>query len=337
MLYLDHPCCETHDPCALSPEHPDDPARLVAIETAVACANLDLQRCPAPAATTAELELVHTAGHIESIVELCAAGGGSIDQDTLVGESSFRSAAHAAGGACRMVRALVAGEDAAGFCAVRPSGHHADRNQTMGFCLFNNVAIGAELAISELGLERVMIVDWDVHHGNGTAEIFRHRPDVLVAGIHQRGLFPGTGPLLDTGSGPGRGFTVNLPVPAGSDEEVWVSLIEHLIVPIGLEFNPELVLISAGFDAHERDPLGGCRLQGESFAQMACHIRDMAATVHAPVGAVLEGGYDLQALADSVPATIAALAGAGEAESIAPDPIVTARLASHLAQRWALC
>jgi acetoin utilization deacetylase AcuC-like enzyme len=337
MLYLHHPSCEAHDPCALSPDHPDDPARLVAIEAALAGANLDLQRCPAPAATTAELELVHDLGHVETIRELCAAGGGRIDQDTSVGESSFRAATHAAGGACRMVRELVTGTAPAAFCAVRPSGHHADRNQAMGFCLFNNVAIGAQLAISELGVKRVMIVDWDVHHGNGTAEIFRQRPDVLVAGIHQQGLFPGTGALTDTGSGPGRGFTINLPVPAGSDGEVWVSLIEHLIVPIGLEFNPELVLISAGFDAHERDPLGGCRLQSDSFAQMACHIRDMAATVHAPVGAVLEGGYDLRALADSVPVTIASLGGAGEAVSIAPDPIVTPRLASHLAQRWALC
>ena len=125
-------------------------------------------------------------------------------------------------------------------------------------------------------------------------------------------------------------------MPAGSDEEVWLSLIEHLIVPIGLEFQPELVLISAGFDAHERDPLGGCRLQSYSFAQMACHIRQMATALRAPVGAVLEGGYDLQALAESVPVTIAALAGAGEAESIAPDQIVTPRLASHLAHRWTL-
>jgi acetoin utilization deacetylase AcuC-like enzyme len=336
MLYVHHPDCEMHDPRAQSPEHPDDPARLVAIETAVAGAQLDLRRCLAPAATTAELELVHDPDHVQTLLALSASGGGRLDQDTFVGESSFLAAAHAAGGACRMVREMVAGGAPAGFCAVRPAGHHADRNQAMGFCLFNNVAIGAQLAISELGLQRVMIVDWDVHHGNGTAEIFRQRPDVLVAGIHQQGLFPGTGALSDTGSGLGRGFTVNLPVPAGSDDEVWLSLIEHLIVPIGLEFQPELVLISAGFDAHERDPLGGCRLQSDSFAQMACHIRQMATALHAPVGAVLEGGYELQALAESVPLTIAALAGAGEAESIAPDQIVTPRLASHLAHRWTL-
>ena len=129
---------------------------------------------------------------------------------------------------------------------------------------------------------------------------------------------------------------INLPVPAGSDEVVWLSLIEHLIVPIGLEFRPELVLISAGFDAHERDPLGGCRLQSDSFAQMACDIREMAEALPAPIGAVLEGGYHLKALAESVPMTIAALSGAGEAMSIAPDPILTPRIASHLAHRWTL-
>ena len=188
-------------------------ARLVAIETAVADAQLDLRRGLAPAATTAELELVHDPDHIETLLALSAGGGGRLDQDTFVGESSFLAAAHAAGGTCRMVRELVAGAAPAGFCAVRPAGHHADRDRAMGFCLFNNVAIGAQLAISELGLQRVMIVDWDVHHGNGTAEIFRQRPDVLVAGIHQQGLFPGTGALSDTGSGRDGGSRSIYPCP----------------------------------------------------------------------------------------------------------------------------
>jgi acetoin utilization deacetylase AcuC-like enzyme len=335
MLYLDHPCCETHDPCALSPEHPDDPARLVAIETAVACANLDLQRCPAPAATTAELELVHTAGHIESIVELCAAGGGSIDQDTLVGESSFRSAAHAAGGACRMVRALVAGEDAAGFCAVRPSGHHADRNQTMGFCLFNNVAIGAELAISELGLERVMIVDWDVHHGNGTAEIFRGRADVLFASIHQMPLYPGTGPLEDAGSGAGEGYTINLPVPPGSGEQLWLGLLEQVVLPAAAAFQPELVLVSAGFDAHAQDPLAECNLQTSSFVAMAARVHELAQAAGIPLGMVLEGGYNSRVLAECVCAILPALAGEMPPEASAasqPSPRPGSNLARAVAQ-----
>ena len=181
-----------------------------------------------------------------------------------------------------------------------------------------------------------MIIDWDVHHGNGTAEIFRHRPDVLVASIHQSGLFPGTGALADIGSGDGQGYTVNLPVPRGSGEDVWISLIEHLIVPIGLEYQPELVLVSAGYDAHQDDPLGQCQLRTASFGQMTCHVRDFARDVGAPFGAVLEGGYAPAALGQSVVATIAALGGAGEAESAAPDAIVTPRAASHLGHRWTL-
>jgi acetoin utilization deacetylase AcuC-like enzyme len=320
----------------LSPEHPDDPRRLQAIEAAVAESGLQLRRCRAPAASSAELELVHTPAHVAFIADLCSAGGGAIDQDTYVGEASFVAAVHAVGAACQMVRELADGSDRTAFCAVRPSGHHADRDRAMGFCLFNNVAVAAELAVRELGLERVMIIDWDVHHGNGTAEIFRRRADILYASIHQRGLFPGTGALTDAGSGPGSGYTINLPVQPGTDEEVWVSLVEHIIVPIGLEFRPQLILISAGFDAHERDPVGQCVLQTESFAQIARHVRELGLTVNAPIGAVLEGGYDPDALAASVVATLGALAGDGDAVSIAPDPIVTPRVASHLAHRWAL-
>jgi acetoin utilization deacetylase AcuC-like enzyme len=236
-----------------------------------------------------------------------------------------------------MVRALIAGADAAGFCAVRPSGHHAGPSSAMGFCLFNNVAIAAELAIHELGVQKVLIIDWDVHHGNGTAEVFRRRDDVLVASIHQAGLFPAsTGALSDSGSGPGAGYTINIPVPRGSDEEVWLSVLEYVIVPAALEFGPELVLISAGFDAHRADPLGDCVLETESFAKMACHVRDLARSAGAPVGAVLEGGYDPDALADSVLVTLRALSGEGEADSIAPDPLVTSRVAAHVGHFWTL-
>jgi acetoin utilization deacetylase AcuC-like enzyme len=336
VLYVHHPSSQLHDPSAFSPGHPDDPRRLRAIEAAVDGSGLDLRRCLAPAASSAELELVHTPAHVAFIADLCGAGGGPIDEDTYVGEASFVAAVHAAGAACQLVRELAGGGTRTGFCAIRPSGHHADRDRAMGFCLFNNVAIAAELAVRELGCHRVMIIDWDVHHGNGTAEIFRRRSDVLFASIHQQGLFPGTGALTDAGSGPGSGYTINLPVPRGTGEEVWLSLVEHVIAPIGLEFRPQLVLISAGFDAHERDPLGDCVLQTDSFAQIACHIRELARAVNAPVGAVLEGGYDPEALAASVVATLGALAGDGEAISSAPDPIVTPRAASHLAHRWTL-
>jgi len=268
--------------------------------------------------------------------ELSAAGGGAIDPDTYVGEASFRAALHAAGGACAMTGALLAGEDEVGFCAIRPSGHHAEPDRAMGFCLFDNVAVAAELAIRELGVERAMIFDWDVHHGNGTVEAFRRRRDVLVVGLHQQGIYPGSGSLADMGSGEGEGFTINLPVPAGSEEDLWLSLIEHVVVPVAQSFEPQLILVSAGFDAHRDDPLAGCRLESASFARMACHLRELARARGAPLGAVLEGGYAPAALAESVELTMRALAGEGEAESAAPEALLTADAASHVSRYWEL-
>jgi acetoin utilization deacetylase AcuC-like enzyme len=337
VLYYRHLSSLEHDPGAWSPEHPDLPERIVAIERALDAA--DWAGCElrdAPQATEEELLLVHSSQLVEAIRTLCAAGGGRVDTDTFVGETSFEAALHAAGGACAMVKALLAGEDRAAFCGLRPAGHHADRTRAMGFCLFNNVAIAAELAVRELSARKVMVIDWDVHHGNGTAEIFRRRSDVLFASIHQRGLYPGTGPVTDIGSGSGLGYTINIPVPSYSDEEVWLSVLEHVIIPVGLEFRADLVLVSAGFDAHAADPLGSCQLDSHSFAQMACHIRDMARDLGAPVGAVLEGGYEPTALAESVLATVAALGGDGEADSIAPDQMVTPRAAAHVGHYWSL-
>jgi acetoin utilization deacetylase AcuC-like enzyme len=337
VLYISHPASLLDDPQVRLPDHPDHPERVAAIEAALADAQLnDVRRLAAPAACETELTLVHSEAHVAFIRDLCQAGGGEIDADTYVSEASYQAALHAAGGACTLVRALSSGQATSGFCALRPAGHHAERDRAMGFCLFNNVSIAAELAIRTLGVRKVMIIDWDVHHGNGTAEIFRHRPDVLVANIHQSGLFPGTGATADIGTGDGQGYTVNLPVPRGSAEDVWLSLLEYLIVPIGLEYRPELVLVSAGYDAHEDDPLGQCQLRAESFGQMTCHVRDFAHDVGAPLGAVLEGGYAPAALGQSVVATVAALGGAGEARSAAPDTIVTPRAASHLGHRWTL-
>jgi acetoin utilization deacetylase AcuC-like enzyme len=200
-LYFSHPACLEHDPRVHMPEHPDTPERLVAIERMLAEHDwLGWERRAAPPAEEAQLELIHSARHVQRIKELSLAGGGAIDPDTFVGEPSYRAALHAAGGACEMTRALIAGEAMLGFCGVRPSGHHAEPNCAMGFCFFNNVAIAAELGIRELGARRVLILDWDVHHGNGTAEAFCRRPDVLFASIHQSGIYPGTGALSDVGS-----------------------------------------------------------------------------------------------------------------------------------------
>jgi acetoin utilization deacetylase AcuC-like enzyme len=337
MLYFDHPSSTEHDPGAWHPDHPDSPERIRAIEAALAATDwAGLDRHSAPAATPEELMLVHSPTLIQRIQSLCEAGGGALDDDTYVSGRSFTAALHAAGGACAMVRALVAGEDSSGFSGLRPSGHHADRDRAMGFCLFNNVAVAAELAIRELGLARVMIIDWDVHHGNGTAAIFRRRADVLYASIHQQGLYPGTGSASDAGSDVGYGYTVNLPVQAGSGEEIWLSMLEHLVLPVGERFRPDLILISAGFDAHRLDPLGNCKLEASSFAQMAVQVRDLGERLGVPVGAVLEGGYHATALAESVVATVQALGGAGEPESIAPDAFFTPRAASYVGHHWEL-
>jgi acetoin utilization deacetylase AcuC-like enzyme len=310
MLFFSHPACLEHDPRQGLPGHPERPERLRAIEAALEEQGwLGWERREAPAASEEELLLVHPREHVEGIRELCASGGGAIDIDTFAGEASYEAALRSAGGACEMTRALVRGETAVGFSAGRPPGHHAEPERAMGFCLFDNVAVAAALAIAEPGLERVFILDWDVHHGNGTNEIFRARDDVLFASIHQGGIFPGSGAREDTGSGPGEGFTINLPVPAGSEEDLWLSLLQGEVLPVAARFEPQLVLISAGFDAHRDDPLAECRLEASSFGRMATLVGEAAADWGAPVGAVLEGGYDLTALADSVVATMAALGG----------------------------
>src|SRR5947209_1123823 len=304
-LYFSHPACLEHVPRVHSPAHPDTPERLKAIEAALAARwPAGWERRDAKPASEAELELVHSERHVRAIAALSAAGGGAIDADTFVGEPSFRAASAGAGAACSMTRTLLAGEASLGFCAVRPSGHHAEPERAMGFCLFDNIAIAAELAIRELGARRVFILDWDVHHGNGTAEIFRYRSDVLFASIHQEGIYPGTGALADLGSGPGAGYTINLPVPAGSGEELWLSLLEHIVLPAARSFVPDLILISAGFDAHRRDPLAGCRLESGSFAELARHVRQTAFERALPLGVVLEGGYEPDALAASVVAEL---------------------------------
>jgi acetoin utilization deacetylase AcuC-like enzyme len=337
VIYFDHPACLEHDPRAQLPEHPDTPERLYAIERALARRDwLGWERRQAPLADERELELVHSEGHVRLVRELCASGGGAIDADTYVGETSYRAALHAVGAACAMTRALMSGEAELGFCGVRPSGHHAEPERAMGFCLFNNVAIAAELAIRELGAERVFVLDWDVHHGNGTAEAFRRRSDVLFASIHQSGLYPGTGPLGDVGSGAGEGYTINLPVPAGSEEELWLSLIEHVVLPAALAFKPDLVLISAGFDAHREDPLAGVRLETSSFGAIACHVSHFARAVGAPLGAVLEGGYEPASLSACVVETLESLSCAEEPESAAPEALLTARAAAHVGRYWPL-
>ncbi|MDE3069487.1 MAG: histone deacetylase, partial [Acidobacteriota bacterium] len=247
-MVFEHPSSGEHEPNRHFADHPEAPSRLEAIDAALAAHDwLGWERRLAPPATRAELGAVHAPALIDQVQRLAAAGGGEIDADTFVGEASYRAALHAAGGACAMVRALVDGEAPAGFALLRPPGHHAGRERAMGFCLFNNVAVAAQVAVAELGIGRVLIIDWDVHHGNGTAEIFRNRSDVLYVSIHRARFYPGTGELADAGAGEGLGYTINLPVDGGTDGGVWRSLLEHVAVPAARRFAPELVLISAGF------------------------------------------------------------------------------------------
>jgi acetoin utilization deacetylase AcuC-like enzyme len=336
-LYFHHPASREHDPQAIMPGHPETQLRLTMIEAALESAGwLGWERREAPAASEQQLQLVHTPEHVASIRALAEAGGGAIDPDTYVAPGSYAVALHAAGAACEMTRRLLSGDAAFGFCGTRPAGHHAEPGRAMGFCLFNNVAIAAELARRELGVERVLVVDWDVHHGNGTVEAFRERDDMLVASIHQWGIYPGTGPLSDAGSGAGEGYTLNMPVPGGSGEQLWLSLLAHVVVPVAEAFAPQLVLVSAGYDAHRADPLAGCTLEAESFAELARHVRDLTARLEVPLGLVLEGGYEPAALAQSVTATLGALTDGRPARPAARELELTPRVAAQVGRYWTL-
>jgi acetoin utilization deacetylase AcuC-like enzyme len=313
-LYVAHPSSLEHD----TGGHPENASRLRAIEAALGEAGWPgLQRIKAPAATREQIARVHTQDHIAAIEEFCARGGGMIDIDTIVSERSFDAALHAAGGAVNAVERLLAGEDRFAFCGLRPPGHHAEAARAMGFCIFNNVAVAAAHAIAAAGVERVLVLDWDVHHGNGTEATFAATEEVLYASIHQWPLYPGTGAAHYVGTGAGEGFTVNLPVPPGSGSEEFLSLVQHVVVPIARDFRPGLVAISAGYDAHRDDPLAECAVDTQGFADMAGTMRELAAELSVPVLLCLEGGYDPDALAASVLATIDAL-GSDQRPSLAP-------------------
>jgi len=327
-LYYRHPSSFRHETGA----HPENPRRLAAIEEALSERDwLGLELVEAPAAEREQLLRVHDAAHIEAMESFAARGGGTIDMDTVASEGSWEAALHAAGGAAGAADRLLAGEGGFAFCGLRPPGHHAERDRAMGFCLFNNAAVAAAHALATDRVSRVLILDWDVHHGNGTEAIFYPSAQVLYASIHQSPLYPGTGAAEDVGIGEGEGYTVNLPVPPGAGPELYGSLLQHLVVPLGREFSPELILVSAGYDAHRDDPLAQCALDAEAFGPMAARIRELADELGAPVLACLEGGYALGALADSVVATIEGLSGELAPADLSADPAqpYRARLARH--------
>jgi acetoin utilization deacetylase AcuC-like enzyme len=290
--------------------HPERPERLDAARAAVARADLDCPRVELPArdATPAELERVHKAAYLERLGR-AAGTRGHFDADTYYGPQSVAAALRAAGGAVALVQALRSGQAGAGAALLRPPGHHARPESAMGFCLLNNIAVAAAAARAD-GAQRVAIVDWDVHHGNGTQEMFYEDPSVLYVSLHQFPFYPGTGAADESGSSEGRGYTVNVPLSAGADDAVYFAAIERIVAPVLEQYDPELLLISAGFDAHRRDPLASMALTDWGYAKMLSRLlRALPRGAAGRVALMLEGGYDLTGLSESLRASLEVLGG----------------------------
>jgi acetoin utilization deacetylase AcuC-like enzyme len=302
MLLYTHSACLKHLP---GPGHPESPARLQAVLEALDHDRFALlDRVEAPRATREQLERVHTTALIDFVeAKTPASGFAPIDADTVMSPDSFEAALRAAGAVCAAVDALIDGNATRAFCAVRPPGHHATRAGAMGFCLFNSIAIGAAHARAR-GLERVAIVDFDVHHGNGTQDIFWNAPHVLYASTHQWPLYPGTGASAETGAG----NIVNAPLPPASSSFAFREACRDIILPALDRFRPQLVMVSAGFDAHYLDPLANLNLDAADYEWITRELVDVAQR-HAAgrIVSSLEGGYSLTALRQSVSAHVSAL------------------------------
>jgi len=274
---------------------------------------------------------------LSELEALAESGGGAIDSDTIVSPASWDAALHAAGAACHAVDLLSEGGGGApghAFCGVRPPGHHAESSRPMGFCLVNNVAVAARHAQAEQGASRVAIVDFDVHHGNGTQEVFYEDESVLFISIHQSPLWPGSGAAGELGADVGLGATVNLPVPPGSGGPTYAALLSLVVVPILSQWGPDLLLVSAGFDAHRSDPLAECSLDTEDFALVGAELRRASLELSAPLVSCLEGGYSVDALAESVVAYLGAIIEPESFVPPVPDPdLVAAQVRAH-AGRW---
>ena len=286
--------------------HPERPERIVAmIEMAERLHRPDLKLYAPRAASLAELELCHQDGYIAEVEHTATLERANFDPDTHTSPATFATATLAVGGVLTAVEAVLAGEAHNAFAIVRPPGHHALANRAMGFCFFNNVAIAAAALIANHGLERVLILDWDVHHGNGTQELFYASPQVLYISLHQYPFYPGSGRFEEVGAGAGAGYTVNLPMPASLGDDEYLRAFDSLLMPIARQFQPEFVLVSAGFDCHFRDPLGGMRVTERGFLAMTRRMKRLAAeSCGGRLVAALEGGYDLKALVDSGRAVI---------------------------------
>jgi acetoin utilization deacetylase AcuC-like enzyme len=305
VLVLSHPASAVHDPPG---GHPESPARLGAALAGIAAAGVPLVEREAREATGAELEHVHPAGYLDALEE-ASEPGGWLDPDTWIGPGSMRAARLASGAACEAVAELLADRAPAAFCAVRPPGHHAGVARPMGFCLTNTVAVAAEAARAA-SARRVCILDWDVHHGNGTQDIFSEQPDVLTISLHQSDLWPYTGREEERGAGAGAGATRNITFPHGTGPEAYRTRFVDEALPALEHHRPDLVLVSCGFDAHRDDPLGGLALEDETYNELTLATIEACARVGARGPLVLlEGGYDLGAVERSTRLVIRALAG----------------------------
>src|SRR5450432_3865648 len=320
------------------PGHPESPARLQAILGDLEGAPPDGVVFETPrAATAAEIDAVHAPAH-RALLQGLEGKRARLDDDTSVSEGSWEAASLAAGAAVGAVEAVWSGRAENAFALVRPPGHHAEAGRAMGFCLLNNAAIAAEAA-RRAGARRVLIVDWDVHHGNGTQEIFAARDDVCYMSVHQYPFYPGTGAAHEVGVGAGRGATVNCPLPGGQTDADYGVVFHDLLLPAGRAFAPDLIIVSAGFDAHACDPLAEMRVTERGFAAMGSALRELAAdSCGGKLVLLLEGGYDLGALARSVHASLEALTGRHEdfpkgAGTAAIDAVLTTRAALRSAGR----
>jgi len=292
--------------------HPENPQRVAAIishleESGVKKNHILLPPRPA---SVKELEMVHDPDYISRIKSVAERGGDWLDPDTMMSPKSYKAALYAAGGLLIAVEAVMKEEVNSSFALVRPPGHHATRNQAMGFCIFNNVAIAAKFALANFNIDRVLIVDFDVHHGNGTQEAFYNNSKVLYFSTHQYPFYPGTGWVDEVGSGEGEGYTVNFPMAAGWGDEEYLRAFNEILIPVARRFQPQLILISAGFDPHWADTIAMMQVSITGFAQMVTVLNSLASELcREHLVFTLEGGYNLQVVASAVRATLDVLSG----------------------------